>query len=104
MVPNTSCFSEIDVSSKSAYPHIQRNDVYIARRVCDYNSALRDDGLENAQSTDIVQAIRGKIIRVVQTDGALPGDKCLVLAVAGPDDVGLSELKACESLATTISY
>jgi hypothetical protein len=84
VVPNTSFYPEIDVVSKAAHPSAG------GRVIGDYNSVLRDAGLGNAHSMDIVREIKDKVVRVVETDG-VNGEKVLVLvvAVAGPGEDGI---------------
>ena len=100
IVPNTSSFSEIDVSSKAAYPP---SDVDTSRPVGDYNSVLREAGLANAESTKIIDALKRKVIRVVETDGGRPHEKVILLTLA--DRHGESrELEDFDSLKTGVKY
>jgi hypothetical protein len=99
IVPYRSAFAEIDVSAKATYPP---NGVEVPRPVSDYSSALRDAGLGNARSSTIVQALNGKVIRVVETEGGRPGDKLFLLAVANTEC--LSELNGFSGLTTGVKY
>ena len=76
--PNTSSFPEIDVSSRSAVP-LPRDTLI------DYASALQRSRLGNASSVEIVQGVRGRKIRVVETDGPGANEKSIVVAV---EDIG----------------
>ena len=73
-VPNISSFSEVDVTSKSGRLLTQQT-------LQDYCSALRQAGLGNASSADIVQGVKRKNIRVVEIEGATPEETFFLLAV-----------------------
>jgi len=74
VAPNTSSFSEIDASSKSTCP-LQQNSFV------DYASELQRSRLGNAYSDEIVQGVRNKKIRVVESDGPRADQKSIVVAV-----------------------
>lgn len=74
VAPNTSSFSEIDASSKSSCPLQQDSFV-------DYASELQRTRLGNAYSDEIVQGVRNKKIRVVESDGPRANQKSIVVAV-----------------------
>jgi len=63
VVPNTSLFSEIDICSKSSYPPAERHEPEGTRSLMDYNCALREADLANAQSTQILRGIKDKTVR-----------------------------------------
>lgn len=71
-VPIISSFSEIDATSKSGRLLTQQP-------FQDYCSALRQAGLGNACSADIVQGVRRKNIRVVEINAAGPPDETFFL-------------------------
>jgi hypothetical protein len=93
MVPNTSLFSEIDICSKSSYPLGGRHGPEGTRSLIDYNCALREADLANAQSTQILRGIKDKTVRVGVIEDAVTGKGSLLIAVGSTEygDIGTME-------------
>jgi hypothetical protein len=104
VVPNTSLFSEIDVCSKSSYPPGERHDPDRTRSVIDYNCALREADLANAQSTQILRGIKDKTVRVGVIEDAVTGKGSLVIAVGSTEYGDIGAMGSLQSLRIGAKY
>ena len=93
VAPNTSSFSEVDASSKSAHSLTQQP-------LQDYSSALQNARLGNASSGKIVRGVKNKRIRVVEIDDVRHNEKCILLVVTDVD----GEIERLQGLSTEVRY